>query len=55
VKAAEAKAEKLRAKGKEVDFEQLLREQADRGVTNIRNLKLGYRSSSGVDLRGHSQ
>ncbi len=41
-KAAQAKAEKLRAKGKEFDFEQLVREQVDRGVTNIRNLKLPH-------------
>ncbi len=35
--AATARADKLRAKGKEVDFTELLRMEPDRGTTNIRN------------------
>src|SRR5690606_27169844 len=31
------RADKLRAKGQEVDFEQLLRMEPDRGTTNVRN------------------
>ena len=41
-KAAQAKAEKLRAKGAEVDFDALLRDQVDRGLTNVHNLKLPH-------------
>lgn len=37
-KAAKAKAEKLRAKGKPVDLEELIRMEADRGTTNVRKL-----------------
>jgi putative SOS response-associated peptidase YedK len=37
--AAELRANKLRAKGKEVDFKELLRLEPDSGVTNIRNTK----------------
>ncbi|RAX37954.1 SOS response-associated peptidase [Rhizobium tropici] len=51
-KLAQAKAEKLRVKGKEFDFEQLVREQVDRGVTNVRNLKLPHwRRWFGVENR----
>ncbi len=35
--AATKRADKLRAKGKEVDFAELLRMEPDRGTTNIRN------------------
>ena len=35
--AASKRADKLRAKGKEVDFAELLRLEPDRGTTNIRN------------------
>jgi len=35
--AATKRADKLRAKGKEVDFRELLRMEPDSGVTNIRN------------------
>jgi len=35
--AASARADKLRAKGKDVDFDQLLRMEPDSGTTNIRN------------------
>ncbi|MGO7979591.1 SOS response-associated peptidase family protein [Rhizobium johnstonii] len=35
---AKKKAEKLRAKGEDVDFEKLVREQVDRGTTNVRKL-----------------
>lgn len=35
--AAKARAEKLRAKGKEVDFDLLLRMEPDKGTTNVRN------------------
>lgn len=41
-KAAQAKAEKMRAKDAEVDFDALLRDQVDRGLTNVRNLKLPH-------------
>ncbi|NTG26199.1 SOS response-associated peptidase [Agrobacterium rhizogenes] len=36
--AAKKRADKLRAKGKEVDFEELLRMEPDGGTTNVRNL-----------------
>lgn len=36
--AAEKRAEKLKAKGKEVDFKELLRMEPDSGTTNIRNV-----------------
>jgi putative SOS response-associated peptidase YedK len=35
--AAKKRADKLREKGKEVEFDQLLRMEPDRGTTNIRN------------------
>ena len=35
--AASKRADKLRAKGKEVDFDQLLRDEPDSGTTNVRN------------------
>ena len=35
--AATKRAEKLRAKGKEVDFAELLRMEPDKGTTNVRN------------------
>jgi putative SOS response-associated peptidase YedK len=35
--AAGKRADKLRAKGREVDFKELLRLEPDSGVTNIRN------------------
>jgi len=35
--AASKRADKLRAKGKEVDFDQLLRMEPDKGTTNVRN------------------
>lgn len=35
--AASKRADKLRAKGKEVDFDQLLRMEPDGGTTNVRN------------------
>ncbi|AMD56882.1 hypothetical protein AWN88_00950 [Agrobacterium tumefaciens] len=37
-KAAKAKAEKLSAKGKPADLEELIRMEADRGTTNVRKL-----------------
>jgi putative SOS response-associated peptidase YedK len=37
--AASKRADKLRAKGKEVDFNTLLRMEPDGGVTNIRNVR----------------
>ena len=37
--ATKKRAEKLQAKGKAVDFKQLLRMEPDSGITNIRNLK----------------
>jgi len=39
---AEKKAEKLRAKGKEVDFKALLRDQLDGGTTNVRTLNFPH-------------
>ncbi|HEY2660672.1 MAG TPA: SOS response-associated peptidase family protein [Caulobacteraceae bacterium] len=36
-KAASERADKLRAKGKEVDFAELLKTEPDKGVTNVRN------------------
>ncbi|TBD07479.1 SOS response-associated peptidase [Rhizobium leguminosarum] len=40
--AAEARAEKLRQKGKPVDMDMLIRMEPDKGVTNIRNLNLPH-------------
>ena|SRR5437879_2239124 len=37
--ATKKRAEKLQAKGKTVDFKQLLRMEPDGGTTNIRNVK----------------
>ncbi|WP_412474757.1 SOS response-associated peptidase [Rhizobium sp. WW22] len=37
--AATKRADKLRAKGKEVNFEELLRMEPDGGVTNVRNIE----------------
>lgn len=41
-KAAEARAAKLKAKGQTVDMDELIRVEPDRGVTNVRNLKLPH-------------
>ena len=35
--AAKTRADKLRAKGKMVDFDELLRMEPDKGTTNVRN------------------
>ncbi|MBY3181358.1 SOS response-associated peptidase [Rhizobium laguerreae] len=40
--AAEARAEKLRQKGKPVDMDVLIRMEPDKGTTNIRNLNLPH-------------
>ncbi|MBB3138452.1 putative SOS response-associated peptidase YedK [Rhizobium pisi] len=40
--AAEARAEKLRQKGKPVEMDVLIRMEPDKGVTNIRNLNLPH-------------
>ncbi|TDR90271.1 SOS response-associated peptidase [Enterovirga rhinocerotis] len=37
MEAASARADKLRAKGREVDFDELLRLEPDKGTTNVRN------------------
>lgn len=37
LEAAKARAAKLEAKGQAVDFDQLLRDEPDRGTTNVRN------------------
>ncbi|WP_313617995.1 SOS response-associated peptidase [Agrobacterium sp.] len=41
-KAAETRAQKLKAKGKSADIDELLRMEPDRGVTNVRNLTLPH-------------
>lgn len=41
-KKAKKKAEKLLAKGKEADLDQLLRDQLDPGTTNVRNLNFAH-------------
>jgi len=41
-KAAKAKAEKLEAKGKPFDLEELIRMEADRGTTNVRKLSFPH-------------
>jgi putative SOS response-associated peptidase YedK len=41
-KAAETRAQKLAAKGKPVDMDELLRMEPDRGVTNVRKLTLPH-------------
>lgn len=40
--AAETRAEKLRKKGEEVDMDQLVKMEPDRGTTNVRKLHLGH-------------
>ncbi len=40
--AASKRAEKLRAKGKEVDFAELLKMEPDGGTTNVRNTKSAH-------------
>lgn len=40
--AATKRADKLRAKGKDVDFDQLLRDEPDSGTTNVRNTKSAH-------------
>lgn len=40
--AANARADKLRAKGKPIDFEELLRMEPDSGTTNVRNTKSAH-------------
>lgn len=37
LKAAQSRADKLRARGKEVDFSELLKMEPDKGTTNVRN------------------
>lgn len=41
-KAAEARADKLKAKGQPVDMDELMRMEPDRGVTNVRKLTLPH-------------
>ncbi len=41
-KAAKTRSEKLMAKGKAVDFNELLKMEPDRGVTNVRKLNLAH-------------
>jgi putative SOS response-associated peptidase YedK len=41
-KAAEARADKMRAKGQVVDMDALIRMEPDRGVTNVRKLTLPH-------------
>ena len=41
-KAAKTRSEKLKAKGKAVDFGELLKMEPDRGVTNVRKLNLAH-------------
>ena len=41
-KAAEARAEKLRAKSKEYDWEELLRKEPDAGITNVRRTEIDH-------------
>src|SRR6202521_4721780 len=59
--ATKKRAEKLQAKGKPVDFKQLLRMEPDGGTTNIRNLKskhwtrwLGVENRCGVPFHSFS-
>jgi putative SOS response-associated peptidase YedK len=40
--AAEARADKMRAKGQSVDMDALMRMEPDRGVTNVRKLTLSH-------------
>lgn len=60
--AAAKRADKLRAKGKPVDFDELLRMEPDSGTTNIRNLNskhwsrwLGVESRCVVPMTGFSE
>lgn len=46
-KAAETRADKLRAKGKEFDFNELLKMEPDGGTTNVRNTSSKQSSSTG--------
>jgi putative SOS response-associated peptidase YedK len=41
-KAAKAKSEKLKGKGQQADLEELIRMEADRGTTNVRNLNFPH-------------
>lgn len=41
-KAAKERAEKLRAKGKEYDWEELLRMEPDAGITNVRKTEIAH-------------
>ncbi|MDM9622003.1 hypothetical protein A6U87_20965 [Rhizobium sp. AC44/96] len=51
-KAAEARADKLRAKGHAIDMDEFIRMEPDRGVTNIRKLTLPHwRRWFGVEHR----
>ncbi|PWE53621.1 DUF159 family protein [Metarhizobium album] len=51
-KAAEARADKMRAKGQAVDMDALIRMEPDRGVTNVRKLTLPHwKRWFGVDHR----
>ncbi len=50
--AATKRADKLRAKGKEVDFDQMLRMEPDGGTTNVRNTSSSHRKRwLGVESR----
>jgi len=52
LEATKKRANKLEAKGKSVDFKELLRMEPDSGVTNIRNLKLPHwRQWFGIEHR----
>src|ERR1700753_840428 len=60
--ATKKRADKLRAKGKTVDFNELLRMEPDGGTTNIRNVKskhwtrwLGVESRVGVPFNSFSE
>ncbi len=51
-KKREARAEKMKAKGKAVDMDELIRMEPDRGVTNVRKLNLPHWTRwFGVDHR----
>jgi putative SOS response-associated peptidase YedK len=50
--AASARADKLRAKGKAVDFNQLLRMEPDSGTTNVRNVKSAHWNAGSVSKAG---
>ena len=58
MEATKKRAAKLEAKGKQVDFKELLRMEPDGGTTNIRNVKikaLDAMARSGEPLRGAVQ